>query len=161
MLFLLTLRNEFSEQEQELLISIIAQVRGVLTINCVWSDCKMMFLLHMTRSNFNRPHLCISVCDMVTVCVSKPCELVELVLCYAVYVWCAENRPYVFLTSRVHPGESNASWVMKGQHHNSLSLSLSLSLALSLSRLSCHCLSQRMLFDCKGKVKSTVLHKRV
>ena len=28
-----------------------------------------------------------------------------------------ENRPYVFLTSRVHPGESNASWVMKGQSH--------------------------------------------
>lgn len=24
------------------------------------------------------------------------------------------NRPYVFLTSRVHPGESNSSWVMKG-----------------------------------------------
>ncbi|XP_061409692.1 cytosolic carboxypeptidase 1 isoform X4 [Lethenteron reissneri] len=24
------------------------------------------------------------------------------------------NRPYIFLTSRVHPGESNSSWVMKG-----------------------------------------------
>ncbi|KAK0058339.1 cytosolic carboxypeptidase 1-like isoform X1 [Biomphalaria pfeifferi] len=24
------------------------------------------------------------------------------------------NRPYVFLSSRVHPGESNASWIMKG-----------------------------------------------
>ncbi|XP_057277919.1 cytosolic carboxypeptidase 4 isoform X1 [Pezoporus wallicus] len=24
------------------------------------------------------------------------------------------NRPYVFLVARVHPGESNASWVMKG-----------------------------------------------
>lgn len=24
------------------------------------------------------------------------------------------NRPYVFLMARVHPGESNASWVMKG-----------------------------------------------
>ncbi|XP_059172169.1 cytosolic carboxypeptidase 1-like isoform X2 [Physella acuta] len=24
------------------------------------------------------------------------------------------SRPYIFLTSRVHPGESNASWVMKG-----------------------------------------------
>uniref|UniRef100_A0A8B9F637 ATP/GTP binding protein like 1 n=1 Tax=Amazona collaria TaxID=241587 RepID=A0A8B9F637_9PSIT len=24
------------------------------------------------------------------------------------------NRPYVFLAARVHPGESNASWVMKG-----------------------------------------------
>ena len=26
----------------------------------------------------------------------------------------AENRPYMFLSSRVHPGESNSSWVMKG-----------------------------------------------
>ncbi|XP_064312273.1 cytosolic carboxypeptidase 4 [Phalacrocorax carbo] len=25
-----------------------------------------------------------------------------------------DNRPYVFLMARVHPGESNASWVMKG-----------------------------------------------
>ncbi|XP_043916833.1 cytosolic carboxypeptidase 1 [Protopterus annectens] len=24
------------------------------------------------------------------------------------------NRPYIFLTSRVHPGETNSSWVMKG-----------------------------------------------
>ncbi|XP_015217670.1 cytosolic carboxypeptidase 1 isoform X2 [Lepisosteus oculatus] len=24
------------------------------------------------------------------------------------------NRPYIFLTARVHPGETNASWVMKG-----------------------------------------------
>ena len=24
------------------------------------------------------------------------------------------SRPYIFLTARVHPGESNASWVMKG-----------------------------------------------
>ena len=24
------------------------------------------------------------------------------------------SRPYVFLTGRVHPGESNSSWVMKG-----------------------------------------------
>ena len=24
------------------------------------------------------------------------------------------SRPYIFLTSRVHPGESNSSWVMKG-----------------------------------------------
>lgn len=24
------------------------------------------------------------------------------------------NRPYIVLTGRVHPGESNASWVMKG-----------------------------------------------
>lgn len=24
------------------------------------------------------------------------------------------NRPYVFLSARVHPGETNASWVMKG-----------------------------------------------
>lgn len=27
----------------------------------------------------------------------------------------AGSRPYIFLSSRVHPGESNSSWVMKGQ----------------------------------------------
>lgn len=27
---------------------------------------------------------------------------------------CPGNRPYIVLTGRVHPGESNASWVMKG-----------------------------------------------
>ena len=26
----------------------------------------------------------------------------------------AGNRPYMFLSARVHPGESNSSWVMKG-----------------------------------------------
>lgn len=24
------------------------------------------------------------------------------------------NRPYIFITARVHPGESNSSWVMRG-----------------------------------------------
>lgn len=24
------------------------------------------------------------------------------------------TRPYIFLSARVHPGETNASWVMKG-----------------------------------------------
>ena len=37
-----------------------------------------------------------------------------------------ENRPYVFLTSRVHPGESNASWVMKGEYRLLTPLSSSL-----------------------------------
>ncbi|XP_074650112.1 cytosolic carboxypeptidase 1-like isoform X2 [Tubulanus polymorphus] len=32
-----------------------------------------------------------------------------------------KNRPYIFLTSRVHPGESNASWVMKGTIQHLLS----------------------------------------
>ena len=27
----------------------------------------------------------------------------------------SESRPYIFLTARVHPGESNSSWVMKGK----------------------------------------------
>ncbi|XP_044129566.1 cytosolic carboxypeptidase 1 isoform X1 [Bufo gargarizans] len=30
------------------------------------------------------------------------------------HVYQFRNRPYIFLTSRVHPGETNASWVMKG-----------------------------------------------
>ncbi|XP_072006964.1 cytosolic carboxypeptidase 1 isoform X2 [Engystomops pustulosus] len=33
---------------------------------------------------------------------------------YYEHVYQFRNRPYVFLTSRVHPGETNASWVMKG-----------------------------------------------
>lgn len=24
------------------------------------------------------------------------------------------NRPFIFLSARVHPGETNASWIMKG-----------------------------------------------
>ena len=32
---------------------------------------------------------------------------------YSYYV--SESRPYIFLTARVHPGESNSSWVMKGK----------------------------------------------
>lgn len=33
---------------------------------------------------------------------------------YMLYIHSVENRPYIFLSSRVHPGESNASWIMKG-----------------------------------------------
>ena len=28
----------------------------------------------------------------------------------------AGSRPYIFLSGRVHPGESNSSWVMKGEN---------------------------------------------
>ena len=31
------------------------------------------------------------------------------------------NKPYIFLSCRVHPGESNASWVMKGTVEHLLS----------------------------------------
>ncbi|XP_067931710.1 cytosolic carboxypeptidase 1-like [Watersipora subatra] len=31
------------------------------------------------------------------------------------------NKPYIFLTGRVHPGESNASWIMKGTIEHLLS----------------------------------------
>ncbi|XP_072260180.1 cytosolic carboxypeptidase 1 isoform X2 [Pyxicephalus adspersus] len=33
---------------------------------------------------------------------------------YYEHVYQFRNRPYIFLSSRVHPGETNASWVMKG-----------------------------------------------
>ncbi|XP_030049532.1 cytosolic carboxypeptidase 1 isoform X2 [Microcaecilia unicolor] len=33
---------------------------------------------------------------------------------YYEHIYQFRNRPYIFLTSRVHPGETNASWVMKG-----------------------------------------------
>jgi len=34
---------------------------------------------------------------------------------------CVGNKPYIFLSCRVHPGESNASWVMKGTIEHLLS----------------------------------------
>ncbi|XP_073489632.1 cytosolic carboxypeptidase 1 [Aquarana catesbeiana] len=33
---------------------------------------------------------------------------------YYEHVYQFRNRPFIFLSSRVHPGETNASWVMKG-----------------------------------------------
>jgi len=48
--------------------------------------------------------------------VADGCHIESRKICInrVVCVLDTENRPYVFLTSRVHPGESNASWVMKG-----------------------------------------------
>ena len=48
------------------------------------------------------------------------CECCEWWCCVltVMAVWMlnlAGSRPYIFLSSRVHPGESNSSWVMKGQ----------------------------------------------
>lgn len=31
------------------------------------------------------------------------------------------QRPYIVLTCRVHPGESNSSWIMKGNYHRYVS----------------------------------------
>uniref|UniRef100_A0AAQ6IKH3 tubulin-glutamate carboxypeptidase n=1 Tax=Anabas testudineus TaxID=64144 RepID=A0AAQ6IKH3_ANATE len=46
------------------------------------------------------------------------CPLVTITACPASRSWIdmhqLRNRPYIVLTGRVHPGESNASWVMKG-----------------------------------------------
>ncbi|XP_030586826.1 cytosolic carboxypeptidase 4 [Archocentrus centrarchus] len=46
------------------------------------------------------------------------CPVVTITACPASRRWKdlhqLRNRPYIVLTSRVHPGESNASWVMKG-----------------------------------------------
>ncbi|KAG5849110.1 hypothetical protein ANANG_G00106540 [Anguilla anguilla] len=48
----------------------------------------------------------------------NPCPLVTVTACPPSHSWShlyqLRNRPYVVLTARVHPGESNASWVMKG-----------------------------------------------
>uniref|UniRef100_A0A3B3SWN3 AGBL carboxypeptidase 1 n=1 Tax=Paramormyrops kingsleyae TaxID=1676925 RepID=A0A3B3SWN3_9TELE len=48
----------------------------------------------------------------------NPCPLVTITACPPSRRWNdlqqLRNRPYVVLTARVHPGESNASWVMKG-----------------------------------------------
>ncbi|XP_047453319.1 cytosolic carboxypeptidase 4 [Mugil cephalus] len=46
------------------------------------------------------------------------CPVVTITACPASSDWKdlyqLRNRPYIVLTGRVHPGESNASWVMKG-----------------------------------------------
>uniref|UniRef100_A0A8C9VA41 AGBL carboxypeptidase 1 n=1 Tax=Scleropages formosus TaxID=113540 RepID=A0A8C9VA41_SCLFO len=46
------------------------------------------------------------------------CPVVTITACPTSHSWThlhqLHNRPYVVLTARVHPGESNASWVMKG-----------------------------------------------
>ncbi|KAJ8417434.1 hypothetical protein AAFF_G00286610 [Aldrovandia affinis] len=48
----------------------------------------------------------------------NPCPLITITACPEsrnwTYVHELRKRPCVFLTCRVHPGESNASWVMKG-----------------------------------------------
>ncbi|XP_048887107.1 cytosolic carboxypeptidase 4-like isoform X2 [Brienomyrus brachyistius] len=48
----------------------------------------------------------------------NPCPLVTITACPPSRRWNdlqqLRSRPYVVLTARVHPGESNASWVMKG-----------------------------------------------
>ncbi|XP_028418309.1 cytosolic carboxypeptidase 1-like isoform X2 [Dendronephthya gigantea] len=47
------------------------------------------------------------ICDTLT---GNPCYLITITSPNSNN----DNRPYIFLCSRVHPGESNASWVMKG-----------------------------------------------
>lgn len=48
----------------------------------------------------------------------NPCPIVTITACPASRGWKdlhqLRNRTYIVLTGRVHPGESNASWVMKG-----------------------------------------------
>lgn len=48
----------------------------------------------------------------------NPCPIVTITACPASRGWRdlhqLRNRTYIVLTGRVHPGESNASWVMKG-----------------------------------------------
>ncbi|XP_034391112.1 cytosolic carboxypeptidase 4 [Cyclopterus lumpus] len=48
----------------------------------------------------------------------NPCPMVTITACPASRGWKdmhqLRNRPCIVLTGRVHPGESNASWVMKG-----------------------------------------------
>uniref|UniRef100_A0A8C9WT03 tubulin-glutamate carboxypeptidase n=1 Tax=Scleropages formosus TaxID=113540 RepID=A0A8C9WT03_SCLFO len=56
-----------------------------------------------------------SLCNTIA---GNPCPLVTITACPPSRSWRdlqqLRNRPYVVLTARVHPGESNASWVMKG-----------------------------------------------
>ncbi|KAK0142579.1 Cytosolic carboxypeptidase 4 [Merluccius polli] len=56
-----------------------------------------------------------SLCDSLA---GNPCPLVTITACPASRGWRdmhqLRNRPCIVLTARVHPGESNASWVMRG-----------------------------------------------
>ncbi|XP_057186317.1 cytosolic carboxypeptidase 4 isoform X2 [Triplophysa rosa] len=56
-----------------------------------------------------------NLCDTLA---GNSCSLVTITACPASKAWKdlhqLRNRPCVVLTARVHPGESNASWVMKG-----------------------------------------------
>ncbi|XP_056138172.1 cytosolic carboxypeptidase 4 [Lampris incognitus] len=56
-----------------------------------------------------------TLCDSLA---GNPCPLVTITACPSSRGWRdihqLRNRPYIVLTARVHPGESNASWVMKG-----------------------------------------------
>ncbi|XP_063053479.1 cytosolic carboxypeptidase 4 isoform X2 [Engraulis encrasicolus] len=56
-----------------------------------------------------------SLCNTLA---GNPCPLITITACPTSRKWKnlhqLRNRPCVVLTARVHPGESNASWVMKG-----------------------------------------------
>nr|XP_046209640.1 cytosolic carboxypeptidase 4 isoform X2 [Oncorhynchus gorbuscha] len=60
---------------------------------------------------FRQQSLCVTLAG-------NPCPLVTITACPSSKSWKdlhqLRNRPCVVLTARVHPGESNASWVMKG-----------------------------------------------
>lgn len=55
------------------------------------------------------------LCDTLA---GNSCPIVTITACPVSTTWKDmnqfRNRPYIVLTGRVHPGESNASWVMKG-----------------------------------------------
>ncbi|XP_055978498.1 cytosolic carboxypeptidase 1 isoform X1 [Sorex fumeus] len=51
--------------------------------------------------------LCGNSCPLVTITAVPESK-------YQEHIYQFRNRPYVFLSARVHPGETNASWVMKG-----------------------------------------------
>uniref|UniRef100_A0A3B4E4Q3 tubulin-glutamate carboxypeptidase n=1 Tax=Pygocentrus nattereri TaxID=42514 RepID=A0A3B4E4Q3_PYGNA len=56
-----------------------------------------------------------TLCNTLT---GNACPLITITACPPSRAWRhlhqLRNRPYVVLTARVHPGESNASWVMRG-----------------------------------------------
>ncbi|KAG2471192.1 CBPC4 carboxypeptidase, partial [Polypterus senegalus] len=66
-------------------------------------DPEMVFFRHQT------------LCNTLN---GNPCPVITITACPRSQNWNNvqqfRNRPYVVLTARVHPGESNASWVMKG-----------------------------------------------
>ncbi|XP_063769851.1 cytosolic carboxypeptidase 1 isoform X1 [Pseudophryne corroboree] len=72
---------------------------------------KLEFLHNPQKIYYRHDVLCDTLggngCPVVTITAMPESNYYE-------HVYQFRNRPYIFLTSRVHPGETNASWVMKG-----------------------------------------------
>ncbi|KAM3870035.1 cytosolic carboxypeptidase 4 [Diretmus argenteus] len=74
--------------------------------------------LQVLQSSVDRTKVFFQHQTLCTSLAGNSCPLVTITACPASRGWKdmhqLRNRPYIVLTARVHPGEPNASWVMKG-----------------------------------------------